>query len=68
VCLLQEILCDVAKHEKQKLEILEAMVHIMAPTTKQSKFAAYEATALAVASLSQNQYVELTQEQHPVND
>jgi hypothetical protein len=25
----------VAKHEKQKLEIREAMVHIMAPTTKQ---------------------------------
>jgi hypothetical protein len=53
VCLLQAGLCDVAKHEKQKLEIREAMVHIMAPTTKQSKFAAYEAPALVVANLSE---------------
>jgi hypothetical protein len=68
VCLLQAGLCDVAKHEKQKLEILEAMVHIMAPTTKQTKFAAYEAPALAVTNLSEKQYAELTQEQHPVND
>jgi hypothetical protein len=68
VCLLQAGLCDVAKHEKQKLEIREAMVHIMAPTTKQTKFAAYEAPALAVANLSEKQHAELTQEQHPVND
>jgi hypothetical protein len=68
VCLLQAGLCDVAKHEKQKLEIRESMVHIMAPTTKQSKFAAYEALALAVANLSEKHYAELTQEQHPVND
>jgi hypothetical protein len=68
VCLLQAGLCDVAKHKKQKLEIREAMVHIMAPTTNQTKFAAYEAPALAVANLSEKQYAELTQEQHPVND
>jgi hypothetical protein len=35
-------MCDVAKHEKYKLEIEEAMVHMMAPTTKHTKFAAYE--------------------------
>jgi hypothetical protein len=68
VCLLQARLCDVVKHEKQKLEIREAMVHIMAPATKQTKFAAYEAPALAVANLSEKQYAELTQEKHPVND
>jgi hypothetical protein len=68
VCLLQDGLYDVVKHEKQKLEIREAMVHIMALTTKQSKFAAYEAPALAVANLSRKQYAELTQEQYPFND
>jgi hypothetical protein len=68
VCLLQTGLCDVAKHEKQKLEIREAMVHIMAPATKQTKFADYEAPPLAVVNLSEKQYAELTQEQHPVND
>jgi hypothetical protein len=68
VCLLQAGLCDVAKHEKQKMEIREAMVHIMAPATKQTKVAAYEDPALAVANLSEKQYAELTQEQHPVND
>jgi hypothetical protein len=33
VCLLQAGMCDVAKHEKQKLEIQEAMVHIRALAT-----------------------------------
>jgi hypothetical protein len=61
-------MCDVVKHEKHKLEIEEAMVHIMAPTTKQTKFAAYEAPALAVANLTDKQFRELTQENHPVND
>jgi hypothetical protein len=46
-CLIQAGLCDVVKHEKQKLEIREAMVHTMAPSTKQTKFADYEAPALA---------------------
>jgi hypothetical protein len=58
----------VAKHDKHKLEIAEAMVHIMAPTTKQMKFAAYEAPALAVTTLTDKQFGKLTQEQHPVND
>jgi hypothetical protein len=69
VCVLQAGLCDVVvKHEKHKLEIEEAMVHIMAPATKQMKFAAYEAPALAVATLTDKQFGELTQEQHSVND
>jgi hypothetical protein len=61
-------MCDVAKHEKQKLEIQESMVHIMDPATKQTKFADYEAPALAVVNLTEKQFAELTQEQHPVND
>jgi hypothetical protein len=66
--LLQAGMCDVAKHDKNKLVVLKAMVHIMAPATKQTKFAAYEAPALAVASLTPAQYEDLTQEQHPVTD
>jgi hypothetical protein len=61
-------MCDVAKHEKHKLEIEEAMVHIMAPTTKQTKFDAYEHPALAVATLTDKQFRELTQGQHPMNN
>jgi acetyl-CoA acetyltransferase len=68
VCLLQAGMRDVAKREKHKLEIQEAMVHIMAPTTKHTKFADYEVPALAVATLKENQFGELTQDQHPVND
>jgi hypothetical protein len=52
----------------KKLVAQEAMVHIMAPATKQTKFAAYEAPALAAASLTSAQYEDLTQEQHPVAD
>jgi hypothetical protein len=41
-------MCDVVKHDKNKLVVPEAMVHIMVPSTKQTKFAAYEAHALAI--------------------
>jgi hypothetical protein len=68
VRLLYAGMCDMVRHEKHKLEIREAMVHIMAPATKQTKFAAYEALDLAVANLMKIQYDELTQEQHPVNE
>jgi hypothetical protein len=68
VCLLQAGMCDVAKHERHKLEIEEAMVQITTPTTKQTKFAAYEALALAISTLTYKQFGELTQEQHPVTD
>jgi hypothetical protein len=50
------------------LEIQEAMVHIMVSETKQTHFAAYEDPALVVANLTEKQFGELTQEQHPVND
>jgi hypothetical protein len=65
---LQAGMCDLAKHETHKLEIQEAMVRIMSPETTQTKFAAYEATTLAGAKLTEKQSRELTQEQHPVND
>jgi hypothetical protein len=68
LCLLQSGMCDVAKQDKKKLMVPEAMVHIMVPATKQTKFAAYEAPALAVASLTVAQYEDLTQEQHHVTD
>jgi hypothetical protein len=68
LCLLQAGMCDVAKHDKNKLVVPEVMVHIMAPATKQTKFAAYEAPDLAVASLTLAQYEDLTQEQNPVTD
>jgi hypothetical protein len=40
----------------------------MAQTKNQTKFAAYEAPALTVATLTDKQLGELTQEQHPLND
>jgi hypothetical protein len=51
LCLLQDRMCDVVKHDKNKLVVPEAMVHIMAPAIKQTKFAAYEAPAVAGATL-----------------
>jgi hypothetical protein len=59
---------DVVKHDNNKVSVPEAMVHIMEPATKQTKFAAYKALALAVASLTVEQYEDLTQEQHAVMD
>jgi hypothetical protein len=66
VCLLHRGLCDVAKHERQKVEVKEPMIHIMTPATKQTKFAAYETPALAVDLLTDPQYADLIREQHPV--
>jgi hypothetical protein len=50
--LLQHGLCDVAKNDRQKLEVKEPMMHIMTPATKKTKFAAYETLDLAVDSLT----------------
>jgi hypothetical protein len=68
LCLLQAGMCDVAKHDKNKLVVPETIVHIIAPATKQTNFAAYEAPALAVASLNLEQHEDLTQEQHSATD
>jgi hypothetical protein len=59
VCLLQKGLCDVAKHERQKVEVKEPMIHIMTPATKRTKFAAYETPALAVDLLADLHYSDL---------
>jgi hypothetical protein len=66
VCLFQKGLCDVVKHERQKVEVKEPMIHIMTPATKKTKFAAYETPALAVDLLTDLQYADLIQEQHRV--
>jgi hypothetical protein len=66
VCLLQRGLCDVAKHELQKVEVKEPMILIMTPATKQTKFAAYETPALPVDLITDLQYADLIREQHPV--
>jgi hypothetical protein len=66
VCLLQKGLCDVAKHERHKVEVKEPMIHIMTPATKQTKFAAYETPDLAVDLLTDLQYADLIREHHPV--
>jgi hypothetical protein len=36
LCVLQGGMCDVVKHDKHKLVVPEAMVHIMEPSTKQT--------------------------------
>jgi hypothetical protein len=61
-------MCDVAKHDKHKLVVPEAMVHIISSATKHTKFAAYEAPALFVASLTVAHYEDITQKQHPVTN
>jgi hypothetical protein len=61
-------MCDVAKYDKNKLVVLEAMVHTMVPATNQTEFTAYEAPDLPVASLTEAQCEDLTQEQHRVID
>jgi hypothetical protein len=66
VCLLQKGLCDVAKHERQKLEVKDPMMHIMTPATKQTNVAAYETPALDVDFLTDLQYDDLIREQHPI--
>jgi hypothetical protein len=65
-CLLQRGLCDVAKHQRQKVEVKEPMIYIMTPATRQTKFAAYETPALVLDLLMDLQYADLIREQHPV--
>jgi hypothetical protein len=58
----------VAKHERQKMNVTQAYVHIMAHATKQTKFAAYQVPYVKVSQLSQSQYGQLVREQHSVSD
>jgi hypothetical protein len=64
VCLMKQDYCDVAKHEKQKLEVIENMIHIMAQATKNTKFSVYAEPDINAALLAEDHYVELTQDQH----
>jgi hypothetical protein len=66
VCLMKQDYCDLTKHEKQKLEFTENMIHIMAQATKHTKFAAYAEPAVNVTLLTVYQYEKLTKEQHTV--
>jgi hypothetical protein len=68
ISLLITGMCDIVKHERQKLEVREATVHIMIPSTKDTKMVAYGAPALEVGGLTDQHYVDLTQEQHMVRD
>jgi hypothetical protein len=68
VCLMKQDYCDVAKHEKQKLSVTENMIYIMEQATKNTKFAAYADPAVNAALLTEDQYVELTQEQHTAEE
>jgi hypothetical protein len=68
VCLVKQDYCDVAKHEKQKLLVTENVIHIMAQATKNTNVAAYTEPAVNAALLTEDHYVELTQEQNTVEE
>jgi hypothetical protein len=59
VFLMKRDYCDVAKHERQKMNLTQACVHIMAHAMKQTKFAAYRAPYVKVSQFLQYQYGQL---------
>jgi hypothetical protein len=59
-------LCDVAKHEREKLSVVEPMLLILAPARKATKFAAYREPSLPTSKLNQVQYNTLLQGRHDV--
>jgi hypothetical protein len=56
--------CDVAKRERQKMNMTQARMHVMAHAVIQTKFAAYQAPYVKVSQLSQSQHGQLAREQH----
>jgi hypothetical protein len=68
VCLMKRHLCDVAKHEKEKLSVVEPVLLLLAPASKATKFAAYREPSLPTSKLNQVQYENLLQERHDVAD
>jgi hypothetical protein len=68
VCLMKQDYCDVAKHEKLKLEVPENMIHVMVQAMKHSKCDAYDEHDVNDVLLTEDQYVELTQDQHTVEE
>jgi hypothetical protein len=68
MCLLKRDYCEVVKHDRQKMNVTQACVHIMAHAMKQTKFAAYQSPFVKVSQLLQSQYGQLMREQHSVSD
>jgi hypothetical protein len=68
VCLMKSHLCDVDKHEREKLSIVEPVLLILAPVSKAMKFAAYLEPLFPTSKLNQVQYDTLLQERHDVVD
>jgi hypothetical protein len=69
VCLKKQDYCHVAKHDKQKLSVTYNMIHIMAQATKTlSVLRMLSLMLMWHALLTEDQYVELTQEQHTVEE
>jgi hypothetical protein len=66
VCLMKIHLCDVAKHKREKLSVVEPVLLILAPASKATKFAAYREPSLPTRKLNQVQYETLLQERHDV--
>jgi hypothetical protein len=52
-CLMKSHLCDVAKHEREKLSVVEPVLLILAPASKATKFAAYSEPSLPTSKLNQ---------------
>jgi hypothetical protein len=61
-------LCDVAKHEREKLSVVEPVLLSLAPASKAAKFASYREPSLPTSKLNQVQYETLLQERHGVAD
>jgi hypothetical protein len=68
ICLKKSHLCDVTKHEREKFPVNEAVLQIMAPATKVTKFAASRDPSLPITKLNIYQYESLMQERHEVVD
>jgi hypothetical protein len=54
-------LCDVAKHEREKFPVNEAVIQTMAPATNSTEFAAYRDPSLPITKLNTSQYESLMQ-------
>jgi hypothetical protein len=61
VCLMKSHLCDVAKHEREKLSVVEPVLLILAPASKAMRFVAYREPSLPTSNLNQVQYETLLQ-------
>jgi hypothetical protein len=61
-------LYDVAKHEREKLSVVEPVLLILAPASKATKFAAYREPSLPTSKPNHVQYETLIHERHDVAD